>query len=217
MSHTRRASDNPGFDPYREFVAGVPELVRKSRLAYEDETYSYRGFKVGATGLFWVPNTRDTVSLSAGNLKREGKLKFCAEQRLLARARKAQYTQAIGLVITGTTDKRKIAEVTELPTPTLHPCEECRSVLGQNKIMTDDTLILTTGIESSYFQVHRFGELVTRYAEDEVEALQYTNIASDLDNWDHRVEVYDGLVRGISNPDISRAYLAQMAILSPAT
>ncbi len=149
-------------------------------------------------------------------MKREGKLKFCAEQRLLARARKAQYTQAIGLVITGTTDRQKIAEVTDLPTPTLHPCEECRTVLGQNKIMTDDTLILTTGIESSYFQVHRFGELVTRYSEDEVDALQYTNISSDFDNWDHRVEVYDGLVRGTTNPDISRAYLAQTAILSPA-
>lgn len=217
MAYNRRAYDNPGFDPFREFVASVPELVRKSRLAYEDETYSYREFKVGAAGLFWVPGTCDTVSLSAGNLRRERKFKFCAEQRLLVRARKAEFTQAIGLVITGTSNRQKIAEVTDLPTPTLHPCEECRAVLEENEIMTDDTLVLTTCIESSYFQVHRFGELVTRYAENEVEALKYTNISSDFNNWEQRVDVYDGLVRGIRNPDISRSYLAQTAMLSPAT
>ncbi len=215
MAYNRRAYDNPGFDPFREFVASVPELVRKSRLANEDETYSYRGFKVGVTGLFWVPDTQDTVFLSAGNLKKQGKPKFCAEQRLLIRARKAGFTQAIGLVITATTDRQKISEVTGLPTPTLHPCEECRSVLSQDKMMTADTLLLTTGVESSYFQVHRFGELVTRYSEGEIEALQHTNISSGFSDWEHRLEVYDGLVRGITNPDISRSYLAQTAMLSP--
>lgn len=214
MPHSEQGAEViSDFDPYRRFVQRVPELIDQARDTYYDEreAYSYRGFRVGLSGLVMTRGSHDTGTLTAGNLKKVAKPKLCAEQRFLARVRKAGYDQVVGFVLAATTDRTKITEVTGLATPTLHPCDECRAKLSRSSLITDDTLVVSAGIDKDYYQVQRWGQLTDRYGSEEEDALIYGDIGFGFEEWDKRVTYYDEFVRG--NPAIeARARLAQAAL-----
>ena len=208
-----------GFDPGRTFIQRVPSMVDQARDAAENDAYSYRGFKVGAAVLAYNPHTRETGVLAAGNLKiRPDKAKFCAEYRSLQIAKRSGLTVVGGIVVAATTDKHQIGEVTDVETRTLHPCSECRQLFCDHPLMRDDTLILTTGIDSDVYQVHTNDELQKLYADHYPDALEGRPTQFGFEHWDQHLETYDRLraAEATLSEDRQRgiAQLAQMALLT---
>lgn len=213
MSYNRIASV-PEFDPVRTFITDTGKLIDMARESGHDESYSYRGFKVGVAGLFWTIGKTETGLLPAGNLKsKDYKPKFCAEQRLVARGINAGFTHLVGLVVAATTDKGEIAAVTDVPTPTLHPCSECRQELKHHSLVSDETIVITTGFDRDRYQVHTFGQLRRLYDEFEEEALMHDRIADSQPDWDVCAAKYDILTKEYRGATTPREELAQIALL----
>ena len=184
-------------DPHHIFMGLVPHMVDISRKAAKEEAYSYRGFHVGASLLAFLPRARETLLFSAGNTKYENQQKICAEKALLEQldgyARvTGDSAEVIGLVVVGTSDKALIEGVTGLPTHTLHPCRDCRGMLGDSPGVTEDMLIVTAGLQSDAHQTHTLGQLQAFYAHDAAEAALHTN--PDFDNWHTRQAYYDYMI-----------------------
>jgi cytidine deaminase len=209
----------PGFDAHHLFVQAVPYMVDQARYAAHTEAYSYRGLLVGVTGFFVNPNTQETALLTAGNLKaRRTKTKVCAEQKVLNMAQKAGFLEAIGLVVSSTTDVELIAGITEAPTPTLHPCTSCRQLFDTHPLMRDETVVITTGLELDIYQVHNHEQMRELYRDEDYEALGRVH-GNGFGDWSRKVAAYDVLAAaeaGLAESEQrSHAKLAQMAIQSP--
>lgn len=198
---------------YRRFVASVPSLVQTARLAAENMAFSYRLFLVGCSGLF-LDSEGGIETLSQGNLKNEIKTKVCAEKKVLNSARRLGLVQAVGLVVAATTDIDKIAEVTDLPTPTLHSCGDCLNLFVGHPLMRRETLIVTVGDKDDAYQVMTSGEMRDLYTLDPEAVLEQPK-SWGFDDWDAHLAGYDRLIQ--ANLGLNRvgdiANFAQRALL----
>ena len=186
-------------DPYHMFIGIVPHLVYLARRSTDEEAYSYRGFHVGASLFALLPKLRQTVLFSAGNTKLENEAKLCAEMRILNELESygqivGDSPQAIGLVIVGTSDRQLIKGVTGRESSTLHPCQECQDIMGKSSVITDETLIVTAGIDSDDHQVHSYGQLrdfydALRRGDDPTDS--FAHGSPNFDQWHTRQAFYD--------------------------
>ena len=213
------------FDRYRRFIEVVPLLAEYAQRAMELEAHSYRGFVVGAAAEVIHPKTSELTIFAAGNSKPRHKAKFCAEQRVVGRIRKEDKKHEIdyltGLVVAGTADPVKIAEVTDFETPTLHPCADCRNTFIGHRLVRNHALIVTTGIleetGESIYQAHTIEELRRHYDDGNQEALS-ENVHT-FDNWDERLRMFDHLHLAESTVSKKKQrapwQLAKMALTAP--
>lgn len=215
---SRRAQDSSRFDPYRQFVEQVPNLVTMARSAARIKSKSYRDFNVG-DGLMVVDAEDQVGYFAAGNLKtRSSRDKVCAEKIALNQARKAGFLYAVGHVIAATTDVVKIEEVTGAPTPTLHSCGECLGMFLGHPLMRREALIVSVGQEDDAYQVMTSGEMRDMYTLDPA-AIEEQPMRFGFDDWDLHIAAYDQLIARRS--DITRprqqdlAEMAKLAILYP--
>lgn len=220
MTHNGNLSleGHPRFDAHHLFVGAVPFMVDNARAAAFNDSYSYRGFRVGAAAFAVKMSLNETGIYAAGNVKRtKDKTKICAEKRALNQASKSGFTRAVGIVVAGTTDVGLIAEVTDQPTPTLHPCGDCRHLFEDHKLVRPDTLVVTTGLEEDIYQVHTFAELQGAYANKSGLPEQVT--VDGLDGWSLRQSFYDRVAAAqlhLEEPQRqSSAAIAKMAMLAP--
>ena len=206
------------FDPYHHFIDSVPFLVESARSAARIDSHSYRGFLVGAAAFTLVAQSQEIGIFTSGNLKRgPHTAKVCAEKKALARAEKAGYAEAIGIVVAATSDTELIEEVTGVASPTLHPCGECRRLFDKHPIMQDETLIVTVGLDSDEYQVHSHAQLRTLYERNETELLMQPS-GYGFGSWDMHVATYEFLTHAeTAVPEGERrspAKLAQLALLA---
>lgn len=205
------------YDPYHAFVSAVPFMVDMARYSADNMARSYRGFHVGAA-LFALATDQSTGILTDGNKKlNPHSEKICAEKSVLLQAEINGYDQAIGLVIAGTSDAELIKGVTGKATPTLHPCDSCRGLLEASPIVSDDTLIVTVGVDSDAHQTHTFAELQSYYKESGGENIGDAHFHEDpnFKNWNIRQYVYDYMVSDakiLETSNVSRAEIARMAL-----
>lgn len=198
MSKENDSSQQLGFDRHRRFIESIPTLVDMARTAAKLEAFSYRGFVVGAAAEVYDSEASRVKYYSAGNSKPRHKAKFCAEQRLLGQIGPKSSENVTGIVVAGTTDRQKIAEVTGFATPTLHPCADCRHAFDDLKhahLVHDHMFILTTGFtdepDGDIFQIHTLNELVEHYAEGNQQELA-ENVQT-LDSVGERLTLYEHL------------------------
>ncbi len=217
LRQERRWTDQHESDPYRDFVEAVPNLAKKARKAAKDEAFSYRDFRVGCAVLGISGGIDTMVTAAGGNIKVRGQEKICAERVAARRAEDEGVIAIIGVVVVGTSNPAEIKAVTGLATPTLHMCSECRIDFSDTKSrFTDETLVVTSGLTTDYYQTHLFGQLRELYDDECYEELMGMRISSDFDNWQRRVNLYDNLVIG-EQEDMQRhrAELAQRALIAP--
>lgn len=154
----------PNYDPYHLLMGSMGYMVEQARYAAENDSYSYRNFKVGVAIFAASGSTRSTAVFSAGNVKAKQHTKaVCAELRGLTQVKKAKFEKVLGLVVAGTTDVQEIVEVNHAAAPTLHPCVRCRELFDVNPLMADDTLVVSVGLDSDKYQVHTKREIVDLY------------------------------------------------------
>ncbi|MEO8862869.1 MAG: hypothetical protein ABI354_00905 [Candidatus Saccharimonadales bacterium] len=210
---------HPNYDAYHLFVSAVPFMADHARFAANNSAYSYRDFKVGAAVFALNPDTQETNVLAAGNLKAERhKPKVCAEKNALNQAKKLGLTVALGIVVAATTDVELIKGVTNIETPTLHPCAECRDMFDEHPLTRPDTLIVTTGLSSDNYQVHTHAEMNSMYAAHDQTGLQRLG-GNNFDDWGLVIANYDNLALAENSLPAaesrrSPAKLAQMAMLA---
>ena len=188
----------PDLDPHRFFIENTPMLVQLARHVAMNLAYSYRGFHVGVSAVGHIPESGEFAVVSAGNTKKKSREKVCAEKKALTQLANIGMTEAIGLVVVATTDRHKIAEVTGIGTPTLHPCDECRGgVCRHHKLMRDETLMLTTGLtdttEGNVYQAHLNKDLLNLYDTHDSDALNDNVGHFDAAHWSERPLLYDTL------------------------
>ncbi len=212
-------TDHPEFSPGHMFISAIPNMTDQARFAARTDAHSYRKFYVGAAAFAYNLETQETGINAAGNLKSgRGKTKICAERKVLEQSKKAGFTVVAGLVIAATTDIEKIKEVTGVSTATLHPCHECQSFCEEHPLIRDDTVIVTTGLDSDKYQAHTYKELRDLYRANDPELLEGEPHAFGFDNWERRIETYDYLAMAERQLPIaeqrSAGKLIQMALLA---
>lgn len=195
ISNNGSGAETVHFDPGHIFISNVPQMVEDARYAAETDSYSYRGFRVGVTGHAITPESHNSATITAGNVKaRREKDKICGEMRVLAQAKKAGFTVVQGLVVVSTTDSVKIKEVTGAATPTLHPCNDvCLPAFLEHPLIWRDTVIVTTGLDEDRYEVHTSGQLCELYEEGDTETLESARPMYGFEDWSRRVLMYDGL------------------------
>ncbi len=217
------AATGRDYDPWFTFIQLMPGMFQLARDAARDEAISYRNFHVGAAIYAINEQTRETAILSAGNKKANPDVeKYCAERSVIDQVemlwgRKAieeRHARAIGLVVAGTTDKSKIAEVTGRVTPTLHPCDSCRNLFEESLLIRSDTLVVSIGDTSDVHQVHSVAELQKFYLdEDQLDAHNHED--PDFADMEMRQAIYGFMTNTNLFPAYvqeSRANIARMAL-----
>lgn len=205
------------FDPVHWFLENIPFMIEQARSDGQRDAHSYRQFHVAGTG--YAINTHDKISNieSAGNLKREPKSKVCVEKKLAGRMQK-DMTNLVGLVILATTDKHQIKQVSDLPTPTLHLCGECRHEILEYGIASPSTLVVHSGLDVDINQTFTLGQEVDMYANAEDGDIdeRLFRAQPNFKDWTARLQTYDRLTGGHETAltiDLSeRQRLAQLAL-----
>ena len=154
---------------YNQLVTAgtMPALIDRARWEAVTNAHSYRNFQVGAAALFLIEDSQFQV-VSGANFKLQNFPKRCAERAVLGKADEAFFeienVTMLGLAVAATTDRAKIAEVSMRSSRTLHPCEQCRDMFKSHPFVTDETVVLTTGIADDAFEVQTIGSLYAAYA-----------------------------------------------------
>lgn len=204
------------FDPLAEFIRCIPELVNIARDEANFRSISYRRFHVGAALIAATADRKRFGLITGANIKPDPSFpKYCAEMCAIDLAEALKFEEIAGIVVAGTSDPDKIRDVTGRVTPTLHCCTDCQARMESSPLVHDDTLIVTTSLESSFGQVHSFAEMRSRYAIEPEEAAVFEVPVFDITthNWGDRAAVYEELVHQNSG-EFSPAMLAKLA-LSP--
>ena len=185
------ASEGP-FDPLLPFLLVGPHMINRARVASE-RSISYRGFRVGATALGFVPGEGLRLWSESNRKLAPDVPKDCAEKRVLEQARRAGCTQLLGLTVVGTTNVAKIEEVTNIATPTLHPCGTCRDMFADGGLVTPDVPIVSSGLDADLLELHTAAELAALYDPDT--AYQSAGVVEDLGfaGWTERAHQYPSL------------------------
>lgn len=221
-------------DPYRSFIEAVPRMVGFARVAANELASSYRNFNVGSALYLFYPELNRAELFHAGNTKREGQEKVCAEQKVLGQAARSAEKLSIrtghpvqqevaGLVIAGTTEIDEIEAVTQLRTPTLWSCQTCISDYDVNPSVSEDTLLVMTGRrvrgDDERYQVFSVGQMRRLYLGKTTEVdSQQTQYGFDSPAWQQRVARYDALMAAEAVLPVGEqrasSQLAQLAMLS---
>lgn len=209
-----------GFDPYREFVRNVPRMVQTAREEARENGLSPRKFLVGAAVMAVQSDTHEMKIFHAANTKRKNKNKVCAEQRALGRVKKdgSSFDTAIGIVVAGPSSPEEIGTVTEIVTPTLHPCIECQNDFHDHDLVSDDTLILTAGLDADMYQVQSIAEVRHHHSENNTYRIDAPVMPLHDGSWERRIDVYETLRAAEANmPKNSQRpsqLLAQLALIT---
>lgn len=183
-------------DPYLRFMKVVPRLAQYAREAAELQARNHRGFHVGAAGEIVNPASSQLEMYSRGSTRpNKSKEKVCAEQRLMGKFAELGVQDIPGIVVAGPSDPFEIATVTDVPTPTLHPCSD--RCLEKVLVGHDDMIVVTTGAEGEgedIYQANLVGDLRRYYRNDDHDVLM-ANVRN-FDDWDARVDLYLSLKRG---------------------
>lgn len=166
-------------DIYATTLSMVPALVEKARNGAKSPYYtaSYRGFCVGASALAYDTNPENPriATYAAGNFKARLRdeergeedvadiPKFCAEMDITMRATNDDFERIGIYVVAATTNKERIAAVTDIASATLAPCGECVSVMKGSPLVDKDTIIMSVGSGNDIYQVQSFEQLIKRY------------------------------------------------------
>jgi hypothetical protein len=164
-------------DVLSNMIGLTPVLVEKARQAALNQAVSYRGFWVGAAAYAYdtSPESPRIGIYTAGNFKAAlGEAydpacdvkdipKNCAEMNILLTAEEDGFTRVGLLAVAATTNRKKIAEVTDVASRTLHPCRECGDVLQGSSLIDRRTVILTIGSGEDVYQAQTVGDYRTRY------------------------------------------------------
>ena len=202
------------FDPHQRFVQLGYAMVLMARQALMTEAVSYRNFHVGASLLAVDEIGKRMGIYSAGNKKYNPKVeKYCAENSVIQQAQDDAMTRAIGLVVVGTSDGDRIKGVTGRATPTLHPCDVCRTVFIDSPIVKSDMLVVTTGDTYDAHQVHSVDQLIGFYNGSDTKADHHHYEDPGFESWEERQALY-GLMRNAALADIetSNSAVALMAL-----
>ncbi|HSW99080.1 MAG TPA: hypothetical protein VLF71_04525 [Candidatus Saccharimonadales bacterium] len=147
-------------------MAEVPRLARLA-IAASARHDSYRGVGVGALLVAENRRTGRIARFAAANIKPirgEAPLKRCAEMWALAAAREAGFPLVRGIVVAGPSDPTIVRSITDILTPTLHPCDACLGRMDfydlEGRLAVPGTTpIVTVGKEDGHYQVHTRAEL----------------------------------------------------------
>lgn len=166
-------------DIYATMLSMVPALVEKARNGAKSPYYtaSYRGFCVGASALVYDTNPGNPriATYTAGNYKARLRdeergeedvadiPKFCAEMDITMRATNDDLERIGVYVVAATTNRQRIAAVTDIASATLPPCGECVGVLKGSPLVDKDTIIMSVGSGNDIYQVQSFDQLSRRY------------------------------------------------------
>ncbi len=139
-----------------------PDLLARARDNANTRADSYRNFHVGAVGVA-LDDIGEYVVVDGWNTKEDPKAeKVCAEDRVLAAAMGANAVRMVAMIVVGTSDVDKIREVNpNHPHPTLRPCDRCTERISKSSLITDNTVIITAGIEDDIAQIFTSGHLET--------------------------------------------------------
>jgi cytidine deaminase len=147
----------PGFDP--EFVAyqQIPRFFDLAQRAADEKAVSYRDFKVGASACAISFEQQRMAYLFGANLTPyKGASKRCAEMEVVSKAEERGFEKILALGIFGPS---KFDDVQELPSPTLHPCDQCRDLLNNSPLVDDDLLVVTAN-ETGARELMSKGDLI---------------------------------------------------------
>jgi cytidine deaminase len=105
---------------------------------------SYRGFKVGAGAILAAvypgQRTRIGIFTGANNTPYKGAPKRCAEMEIVTKAEQAGFNRLIAISVFGPSE---FEGINEIESPTLHPCQPCRT-LFESSVIVDETSTITT-------------------------------------------------------------------------
>ena len=210
------------FDPVLYFIQRIPYLVERARTMGRESAYSYRDFHVAGAIVAHSEAEKIIWEDVGGNLKRATKAKVCMERKLDGRAEKRGMLETIGYVVLGTTDKKAISEVSDLATPTLHWCTDCRHDIPNTPRTTPNTIIFTSGLEDDVNQSFLTYQLTDMYRRAESGDIDRALMRSQpsLDDWEMRVATYQAMTSGWESAAIplhERQRLAQLALSGTIT
>lgn len=142
------------FDPLTVLFDNAEYLVGAARGIQSKDAESYRNFLVGACAL--MNNVQDKklrVYVGFNSTPKPGDPKYCAEMRAIGRAIGQGFTQCEAIVVTGTTDMKKIEEVNHERTPTLLPCNLCL------KIIDEAAVIVSVGEDQDIYEANTCSQI----------------------------------------------------------
>ncbi len=206
-------------NPWQQFIQNVPYMALVAGAAQNNRAYSYRDFHVGASLLAINRKNHEMSIYSAGNLKLEPSTeKYCAEAAVIAEAKRDKMTHAIGLVVIGTIDREQIKDVTGRATPTLHPCSSCRNLFSESRLISNNTLVVTTDKDFSGHQVHTVGQLSAFYKNSDDAPDHQVVEDTGFTDWIDRPVIFQELTdfstaAGIRMPEYRIAQFAAQATL----
>lgn len=130
------------FDPEWVAYQQIPRFLDLAQRAADERAVSHRGFKVGASACAISFDLQKLGYLFGANLTPyKGAPKRCAEMEVVTKALDRGFDKIIALAVFGPS---KFEDVQRFPSPTLHPCDQCRDLLEASSLVTDDTLVATT-------------------------------------------------------------------------
>lgn len=161
----RRGLSTMSWDAYSQYVLLQGNLMLFA-LGAARHADSYRGFRVGAAGLFtrkpFAEVTSSSVEIFTGANSKPYKdgPKCCAEETAINTARSAGYPWVIALAVAGVPQEDSTSGLTTL---TLHPCASCRDTL--HRVAAPDARVITLHLEQDgVVEEHALDELLARHS-----------------------------------------------------
>ena len=146
------------------FLQNIPGLLDLALTARE-KALSWRDFRVGCAALARdPPEDSDLPELGkfpGANLKMsEYAFKVCAELFAIQAARLAGYREVLGLVIVGDPQED---HASRLLTPTLEPCEDCRTALPNFPEVGMDMFVATFYPKAQIWEIQYLQEMIAKH------------------------------------------------------
>jgi len=144
------------------FRMALPGLIAQARKTAASHL-SYRNFPVGAAVLAESDDGRLEVFTGANHKSGPGtgRSKGCAEPTAVKAARDAGYPNIVGIAVVGRPQE-------EFPTPTLHPCGECRDFFTDLKVrhaISDNAPVVSVHLDNpAIIEQFTLGELLGYYS-----------------------------------------------------
>lgn len=157
----RRTAGLTTFDPLYAAYQQVPRFIDLAKRAAEEQAVSYRDFKVGASACAFDDMGMRIGYFFGANYKPSPNAdKYCAELDIVQKVRASRFNRIVALAVFGPSE---FADVDPFPSPTLHPCRVCRTMLDEDPLFKDNPLIVTTNQEND-LELFMTDELVALHA-----------------------------------------------------
>jgi len=115
-------------------------LIEMARKAARERGQHYNQFLVGAAGTFEMPDGSRQQFVGGNYKPTPGTQKKCAEHFMFEKAKAAGAVRVVVIAVAGPQKQDDESGVEGL---TLHPCGVCRALMRQNRMVDDNTLIVT--------------------------------------------------------------------------